>query len=95
MELDWILISSLNGVDLRQNVVYISPFLSSSLSVLLPSSRNTADRSTTNSLLLLLTIILNSSHYPHHMIEKRHPRKRKRSLRLFQRIGRRKFYQQH
>ena len=51
----------MNGVDLR--VVYISPFLSlNSLSVLLPSLRNTADRNN-NSLLLLLTIILNSSHY--------------------------------
>jgi hypothetical protein len=41
---NWIgFISSLNGVDLRQNVVYIS----FSLSVLLiPSSRDTADRST-------------------------------------------------
>ena len=50
MELDWIHLSEWSRFASR--VVYISPFLSSSLSVLLPSSRTTADRSTTNSLLL-------------------------------------------
>ena len=96
---NWIgFISSLNGVDLRQNVVYISPFLSlycsyhhraiPPIEVLLFSSSDHHH----------LLFFLNSSfRYPHHIyIEKRHPSwKRKRSLRLFQRIGRRKFYQQH
>ena len=95
---NWIgFISSLNGVDLRQNVVYISPFLSlycsyhhraiPPIEVLLFSSSDHHH----------LLFFLNSSfRYPHHIyIEKRHPSwKRKRSLRLFQRIGRRKFYQQ-